>query len=182
MTSKILVFAVSMILLAALSSGCAGNRITPAQEAISHYKMGLNRMQSGNYEAALYEFNRAIEKDSSNADAHFAAGVVHYKQSNLEAALKEFKKVLSLDPGYADAHNNLGLIYAQNKDYAQAIKEFKAAIGNTFYKSRDSALVNMGIAYDSMGDSEMAAQSFREALLVQPDNDSGNAKPCERIL
>ncbi len=171
MKFRVLAVFAAFAVIAAVFSACATNRITPAQESLSHFKMGLSRMQSGNNESALYEFNQAIEFNDNNKDAHFAAGVIHYRQNDLEGAAREFKKVLSIDSRYADAHNALGSIYAEKKEYEKAIKEFKTAAESTFYKSQDTALVNMGIAYDALGDQERAAQSFREALLIQPDND-----------
>jgi Tfp pilus assembly protein PilF len=124
-------FSAAYFIVALFLAGCAANSVTPAQESISHYKMGLNRMQSGNDDSALYEFNTAIQKDSSNANAHFAAGIVYMRQKNLDAAEREFKKTLSIDSKFADAHNNLGLVYVNKKDYGAAIKEFKAATNDT---------------------------------------------------
>lgn len=169
---KLKFFAVFAAMAAAVFvfSACATNRITPEQESISHFKMGLSRMESGNNESAMYEFNQAIRFDDNNKDAHFAAGVIHYRQNDLAGAEREFKKVLSLDPHYVDANNALGSVYAGKKEYEKAIKEFKTAAESPYYKSQDTAYVNMGIAYDAMGDQEKAAQSFREALLIQPDN------------
>ena len=63
-------------LVALILLGCSSNTVRPSQEAVSHYKMGLNRMQANNDEAALYEFNIAIDKDPSNPDAHFGAGII----------------------------------------------------------------------------------------------------------
>ena len=54
---------IALLLIAAFIAGCATDGVTGAQEATAHYKMGLNRMSSGNDEAALYEFNTAISKD-----------------------------------------------------------------------------------------------------------------------
>lgn len=168
----LIALAVACLCMAALLAGCATGGVTAAQESTSHYKMGLNRMQTGNDEAALYEFNKAIEESPDNVDAHFTAGIVYYRQRNYDTAIREFSKVLSLDPRYADAHNNLGLAYVQKKRYDVALKEFRAATEDPLYKTRDVALINMGLTYDITGDHEMAAQAFREALLVQPGSEA----------
>jgi Tfp pilus assembly protein PilF len=84
--------------------------------------------------------------------------------------MNEFKTTISIDPNFGDGHHNLGLTYAQKKDYPDAIKEIQKAIDNPIYPTKDKALVNLGYVYDTIGDHEAAAKSFREALLAEPDN------------
>ncbi|HEY3346016.1 MAG TPA: tetratricopeptide repeat protein, partial [Nitrospirota bacterium] len=151
-------------------SGCATSGPTSAQEAISFYRMGVNRMQSGNNEAALYEFNRALAKNPDDENANFAAGIVHYRQQNYESAIKSFRKVISINSKNADAHNNLALAYIQKKDYPAAIRELRTAIDNPLYQNRALSLINLANIYSLTGDYEKAAESFREAILVMPES------------
>jgi Tfp pilus assembly protein PilF len=68
-----------LVLAAALFLSACATGPTKVQESLSHYKNGLNRMESGNDESALYEFNMATAENPRNRDAHFAAGIVYYK-------------------------------------------------------------------------------------------------------
>jgi tetratricopeptide (TPR) repeat protein len=62
----------------------------------------------GQYDAALQDFNLAIEMDPSLADAHNGAGVVHDKLGNLEEARKCYTKAIEADKEFTDAYVNRG--------------------------------------------------------------------------
>jgi Tfp pilus assembly protein PilF len=163
-------FSKTLLLLAAAAvlASCATSGVTPRQESDAHYKMGLSRMQSGNDEAALYEFNLALEKEHNNVDALFAAGVVYYRQDNYDKAVDNFNKVISISPDNADAYNNIGLCYVRKSEFNKALEYFNKAKNFPLSTARFDAMLNIGLTYDKMGDHEKSASSLREALLINP--------------
>lgn len=173
MTIRWLVGGIAGILLAIVFTGCATTGVSAQNESISHYKMALGRMQSGDDDAALYELNIAIQKDNSNRDAHFLAGIIYFKRQNYDQAINEYSKVTSLDPDFADAYNNTGLCYAKKKLYDKALDSFRAAADMPLNSNRINTLLNIGAVYDEMGNHEKSAEAYREVLLAMPSNASG---------
>ncbi len=170
MKTRRLTGALASFIAAAVLAACASTGPSPFQESEAHYDIGMGRMASGDDRAALFELNKAVEENPDNMNAHFALGYIYIRQSKLDQAIVELKKAVALDPKFPDAHNDLGLAYAKKKRYEAAIREFKAASELPLPRSRVTALINMGETYDRMGNTEQAAQSFREALLAQPEN------------
>ena len=72
-----------------------------------HNQLGSKLVKSGDLQAAMHEFNRALEEDSQNAVAHNNLGVVYERMSNEEQAQKHFVRAVELQSDFAHAHFNL---------------------------------------------------------------------------
>jgi len=55
----------------------------------------LREYQSGKYDAALKEYQQALEKQSDDPRLHFNAGAAAYRATNYDAALQHFTAVLA---------------------------------------------------------------------------------------
>ncbi len=76
----------------------------------------------------LDKFNRAVELNSSDANAYNNRGVVHCKLEEYDAAIKDFNKAIELKADFAEAYNNRGLAYCALEKYLQAIQDFAKAL------------------------------------------------------
>ena len=71
---------------------------------------------------------KAIELDSSLAEAHTALGLVKlFYDWDWPNAEKEFKRAIELNPGYADGHMTYGLYLSLMKRFEEALTETRAA-------------------------------------------------------
>ncbi len=81
------------------------------------------------YPQARAAAQRALELDSSQAEAHLVLGVVKaYYQWDLAAGYTEFQVALRLEPGSAEAHHALGDYYSALGRHDQAIAAVRRAI------------------------------------------------------
>lgn len=87
----------------------------------------LARLQQ--FEAAIAEFNRALELDPHSSLAKNARGVVFVSTGRFDEALIDFSDVSAADPAFADAFINRGYLYIQRSGSAASqMKAFEAAL------------------------------------------------------
>ncbi len=68
------------------------------------------------FEAALEQYNKAIELAPDDASIYESRGFCHYHLANNTSAIADLERNLSLDPENHDAYYNLGLIKLEEED------------------------------------------------------------------
>lgn len=113
-------------------------------------------------------YKNALRIDSNNTDALYALGV-HYQNWRMpEKAIDTYHKLIKANSGYQDAYYNLGYVYLefmQQNDSAIKYYDKVLAINPFSYK----AFYNKGLAFERMGNKQMAAEMYQESLKLQPD-------------
>src|SRR5262245_17746658 len=69
---------------------------------------------------AVEHLNKAVARDSSNADLHNKLGYSERKRGNLDAAFKHYERALALDPKHRGAHEYVGEAYLMAGNLAKA--------------------------------------------------------------
>jgi len=86
-----ILFACAML---AFTGGCgwlAPNRVSEANDP--HYRLGLNRKNSGNIDGAIDAFEKALQTNPYSAVAHAELGWIYYQEKNdPAAAIYHFRK------------------------------------------------------------------------------------------
>ncbi len=95
------------------------------EEALKHYRKGLDFDVSGKPSEAMREYREAIRLDPTLAEAHSNLGVILKDLGKLDEAIKEYREAIRLDPTLGEAHNNLAIALYFKGDYAGAWKEVK---------------------------------------------------------
>ena len=85
----------------------------------------------------------------------------------LDDAVVEFQKAIALTPDNARAYNNLGVAYKNQERFAEAKASFEKAIR---FETDPSYLSNLGSTQQLEGDYAKAAETFRHALELNPNN------------
>jgi len=162
---------VALLLAFALLSGCISTgKINPMEtrqgrdEARQAYvQLGLGYLQEGNTERAKVPLKRAIELDSSDADANAALAMVFQAEMDPELAEQHYKKALS---SRSDARilNNYGSFLYEQKRYAEAYAMFEKAVADNLYPERSRVYENLGMTAVALGDRELARQNLERAL------------------
>jgi tetratricopeptide (TPR) repeat protein len=67
---------------------------------------GHTSNKEGDYKAALKNYSKAIELDSSNAEAYFARGTVKLNDFQFDKAIIDFDKALKIEPYFERALSN----------------------------------------------------------------------------
>ncbi|MDI6827925.1 MAG: tetratricopeptide repeat protein, partial [Armatimonadota bacterium] len=95
------------------------------EEALKHYRKGLDFDLNGKPSEAMREYREAIRLDPTLAEAHSNLGVILKDLGKLDEAIKEYREAIRLDPALGEAHNNLAIALYLKGDYAGAWKEVK---------------------------------------------------------
>ena len=94
-----------VVLAAAMLAG--GARPAMADDAATHYNLGLQYKREGKIPDAIAEVEKALKLRPSYAAALFTLGNLWRAQGNYAKAAEQYEKVVKLEPNDAMAHGNL---------------------------------------------------------------------------
>ena len=131
--SRLLSLAFAVMLI-----GCGGSRPatversnpnTPANVTVAQrVKAGEVLREAGQLDAALAEFNRALEINPDYIDAYLGIGGVERDQRQYEEARETYRRALRIDGFSFDARYYLGLMQQVLGETGQAILEYQRAL------------------------------------------------------
>lgn len=128
-----------------------------------------------NYKQALEDLKEAEKIDRKDPGIYNIKGLVYFSIKDYENSKKAYKKALSLNENYTEVRFNLCGLHLTLREWEDAIKQCKKATTDKLYKSRPRAYTSLGVAYFNAGVEqgspeliELAEQSFRDALELNP--------------
>jgi tetratricopeptide (TPR) repeat protein len=139
-------------------------RVTPDEAELLEK---LHPLMANDLKAAEELLQDEMEPDCS-ALLDFTLGGIRLQQERPEEALANYKTAVEKFPGFQRAWRNLGLVAVRGGDLDGAITAFTRMIelgGGDAY-----AYGLLGYAYSAKQDYQPAEASYRNALLLQPDN------------
>lgn len=121
------------------------------------------------YEKALEDYNEAISQDSSLLTAYTNRAAVEFRLEMYEQAAQDYTSCLSLDPENASYYWNRAEAYRLNSQPGQALSDYLeyASLGGELTAEYYSSL---GQAYQANQQYDQAADSFSDAVALDPDN------------
>ena len=150
--------------------------------SLAHNNLGAFLSQTpGRLEAALAEYDLALQIESNYPEAHLNRGsVLSQMPGRLSEAIAEYRIAIGLKPEYAEAHNNLGnaLMNVGGK-LQEATAEFQAAV--RLKPDYAEAHNNLGNALSHIpGRLQEGISEYKAALRINPGlmeahNNLGNA-------
>ena len=136
-------------------------------KAVQFFRDGLSFLSKDDCEKALPYFEKAVESDSSYADAWAQSGFCNEKLGRHAEALEASKKAVSLRPS-AESYFNIGLANFYLKQYRDAAEAYRAAIKLDPYNSAD-AYYALGLVYRDWGKADDEIQAYKQAIKLRPD-------------
>ncbi len=130
--------------------------------------VGETHLDANRLGAAEAAFRKALDVDSTNADARNGLGLALAKQGRTSDAEQQFKQAIAIKRDFSDAINNLGVLYGQQRKVSDAISAF--TYGIRVAPNEDILYLNLGRMYVQSGNLERARQVMRELLDRKPDN------------
>jgi tetratricopeptide (TPR) repeat protein len=130
------------------------------------YARGYWYLEQGRTDAALQEFEAALEINPAYAASHNALGYVYYQQGQLERALVAFEQASRMDPDSDVIQNNLGLVHNHRGEANKALESLLRAA--ELSNNVPQVYVNLGNLYLAEGDWLNAGRAYREALRINP--------------
>jgi tetratricopeptide (TPR) repeat protein len=135
--------------------------------ASEHVDLGLERLDQGQLDEAISEFEEAIRLDPDDAAAHYNLGLAYHGQGELDEAIAEYQEAIRINPDFSDAHTNLGVAYKDQGQVDKAIAEYTETI--RINPDDDTAHHNLGIVYAEQGKADEAIAEYQAAIRINPD-------------
>jgi tetratricopeptide (TPR) repeat protein len=133
---------------------------------LAFYNRGVYLMNTGRYEGALSDFNKAI----SLAPAHFEAfnnrGNLFMNNNLYDQALNDFNKAIGIKPDFGKPYYNRGIIFMKQQKYALAEKDFTKAMELNIKDFE--TYVNRGYVRMYQAEYEGSLKDFNAAIEMKP--------------
>jgi protein O-GlcNAc transferase len=124
-------------------------------------------LQTGNYQAAVQSYTKALELDPDNFDAINALGCISYLMGQYSQAETLLREALSHKPNAAEALNCLGLTLMQLKKHEESINCFHKLL--ELYPQFPVYYVNAAAALHEVGQFNIAMNCCHAALSLEHD-------------
>jgi len=116
---------------------------------VYHDNRGIEHIKSGDYKAAINDYNRAIKLDNKNYTFYYNRGVAKMDNKMFTDAVKDFSSALKINPKMIGALNNRANIYKNQKKYHLAINDYKRIV--SLKKDFSVAYYGLGFCYLKLG-------------------------------
>jgi len=141
-----------------------------------HDGLGVALLMQGRFKEAYSSFDRAVDLDSEKALYRIHRGMASLELGRFQQAEADFQ---AADASPApedrlDAAVNRGRLRQRQKDFAGAEEAFSSALARDPKSS--TALIGRGIARESRGATEAAAEDYLEAVRLEPRNAEANLR------
>ncbi|MDA8085609.1 MAG: tetratricopeptide repeat protein [Nitrospiraceae bacterium] len=165
MCKRYLLIALLLLLATCLSCATAERK----KKAELHYKLGLSRLESGQYQDAFVEFQKSLQNRSNDKRVYYALGYIYMKWDDTADAEKSFTKAIKIDPSFSQAYNDRCLLEYRQKKYERAVSDCNKALSNPLYETPEKAFFNLGLAYSKLGKYDKAIRAFRQCTIRMGD-------------
>ena len=104
-----------------------------SQTAEQFYDSGLEKLQNGVYEDAIFDFNKAIEIDPNYAMAYTRRGAAKRRLKDYSGSIKDLNKAIELNPYNTLAYSLRGISKDRLGDKNGACEDFiiASSMGDT---------------------------------------------------
>jgi tetratricopeptide (TPR) repeat protein len=142
--------------------------------AVAYANRCLANESLGDYESAIRDCTASLDHAEQEAPEGYPRhevlnnrAVAFLGLAMIAEAMADLDAAIELDPEYADAYANRGRILLDQEDFSGAIAELDQAI--EFDAELAEAFGNRGLAYESLGDDELALEDYTSAIEIAED-------------
>lgn len=118
-------------------------------------------------EAALADYNRAIELDDSQSEYYVKRGLLFAQSETFEKAIDDWTKAIALSPDVPTIFHNRGLAYMMQDKPFEAIDDWSKAI--KLDPQNPEYYFNRGSAYRYITEFAKAIDDLNRAIELRPD-------------
>jgi tetratricopeptide (TPR) repeat protein len=142
----------------------------PPADALDHFLAGEDQYRRGQWQQAMTSFNRSLSLLPEHFWAQFFLAVCHLKLQHWEAARAGFNACLGRQPDFVWAYLFRSFANERLQALAEAEADFHQALElNPGEDARYVLLQCRGIFHFHQGQLERAADDFRSALALRPE-------------
>src|SRR5262249_34289378 len=119
------------------------------------------------------EAERALSQVPQSAASENASGILYTGKLDYWKAERAYKNAIEMEPNWFAPHYNLGLLYRAQKNEAALAAFERAAASN---EKSMAAWLALGDEHFSQNHWQQAAEAYRKAVALKPDDDSLHTK------
>lgn len=132
-----------------------------------HNNLGVALSSTGQDQAAVPHFQRALDLEPTFYEAHDNLGLALSRLGLAADAIEHYRQALAQNPRFASAHNNLGAALVAAGDSLGARWHFNKSI--ELDADNAHGYNNLGLLLAGAGDTAQAQAYYRRALGADPD-------------
>lgn len=137
------------------------------RSSIGHLNVGNALMEKGQVDAAITQFQTALEICPNYAEAHYNLGNALFGKGQVDEALAHYQTAVALKPTFALAHYNLGIVLLQKGRADEAIAQFQMDL--EIHPNHADGYTSLGNALLQKGPPDEAIVQYQKALEINPD-------------
>ena len=130
--------------------------------------IGSAYIETGRYDAARRNLNRAVELNPKAYIAHNLLAKLERKNGNYTVALDQYKKAIKTRPN-AYSYHGLGILYMDMKALNKAVEVFQRAL--TLRPNWANGYSSLGLARAKQGRLDLAIPILKQATNLDPGNE-----------
>ena len=146
-----------LLLIISLMMGACTNEVQIRKSALKYFNEGNSALKHRDYQAAIWNYQKAISLDSETPNFHYNLGLTYFELGNYKESIYSFRRVEMMVPNQSDTYYNLALAY--NK-----ISESRMA---DFYYNRYQDMLSLRKAQERM--EEMRKEQEREKKISESE-------------
>ena len=104
-------FGLFLLLLIPLMIVACTNEVQIRKSALKYFNEGNSALKHRDYQAAIWNYQKAISLDSETPNFHYNLGLTYYEIGNFKESIDSFRRVEMLVPNQSDTYYNLALAY-----------------------------------------------------------------------
>jgi Flp pilus assembly protein TadD len=140
---------------------------TPAAEYALHVDLAVDLMKNRQYDAAVTEWDKALELGPAESRVHNNLGVALTETGKVDEAIAHYRKAVELDPQFSEAFNNLGEALAGKGAVKEAISQFEKAV--QLDPEHTVARASLGLVLARAGQTDKAIFHLKKVVEAKPD-------------
>ncbi len=137
------------------------------QQAMILFDRAFRFQQRGDLANAILLYQRSLEVQPT-AEAHTYLGWTYSMLGRLDEAIQECQKAIAVDPTFGNPYNDIGAYLIEKGEYAEAIPWLQKALVAPRYEAPQFPRLNLGRAYQKLGDYLEALRWYNAALEIDP--------------
>ena len=135
----------------------------------SHLSLGIMAENRNDPEQAEKHYRQAVRRESTYVPARMNLATLLSRRGRNQEAEKILREAANLQPTWGQVHYSLGLLLAEDrKRLSEAIRSLERA--SAYWNDNPRVFNNLAIAYWQSDKIEDAANSFLQAIRLQPEN------------
>lgn len=135
---------------------------------LAHNNLATALVEKGQIEAAMRQYEIALELRPDYADAHYNLGLMLLQTGNVDGAIAQLLACLKINPKYAQAHFRLGDALVRKGQVENAIIQYQDAL--EALPDFPEAENNLAIALRKVRRVDEAISHYQKALALSPPN------------